>query len=146
MRGDPHVEEVAGGLGLLGGRMLSPSKSAYHRAYPSNIVLFNASIADDEGRLLWWGDLDLTRDESKLVDLAQKLERRLHILFEGDGGWLDRRRIAIEAAAIVVDADGSVRLTHRFGIERDREGRIVHTRPAQDDADKAKSASEGDAG
>jgi hypothetical protein len=81
---------------------------------------------------MWWGDLDLTRDEAKLIELAKVLERRLHLLFEGDVHFLDP--IPVEAAAAVIEADGSVRLTYRWGIERDATGRIVRPAPPEPDA------------
>lgn len=131
MRGDRIVEEVAAGLGLPNGRLISQSKSGYHRLYPRSFAMFNASIADDAGKLLWWGDLDLTVDEAKLVELAQALGQRLHLLFEGSTHFKDP--LPVEAAAVVIEADGSVVLSDRFLAVRDANGRIVREPRPRDD-------------
>jgi len=133
MRGDPEVEEMAARVGLPNGRLISRSKSGYRDLYPDNFVLFNGTIADDAGHPLWWGDLDLTRDEAKLVELATALGQRLHLLFESDARFNDP--VANAAAAVVIEPDGTVALTYRWGIERDGEGRIVRPRrpdPSED--------------
>jgi hypothetical protein len=88
---------------------------------------------------LWWGDLDLTRDEAPLVQLAKVIERRLHLLFEADVHFLDP--IPVEAAAVVIEPDGSVRLTYRWGIKRDAAGRMV--RPAPPEAEDIPAADGG---
>ena len=123
VRGDPKVEWLAAGLGLVNGRLISESKTEYHRLYPRSFAMFNASIADDAGKLLWWGDLDLTVDEAKLVELARSLGRRLHLLFEGSTHFQDP--LPVEAAAVIIEADGSVVLSDRFSVDRDRDGHIV---------------------
>jgi hypothetical protein len=131
VRGDPKVEEVAAGLGLPNGRLISSSKTGYHDLYPRNFAMFNASIADDAGKLLWWGDLDLTVDEAKLVGLAQTLGQRLHLLFEGSTHFQDP--LPVEAAAIVIEPDASVVLSERFLAVRDADGLIVHEARPEDD-------------
>jgi hypothetical protein len=127
MNGDPAVEPVAARIGLPNSRLISWSKSGYHRAHPGNFVLFNCSIADDAGKRLWWGDLDLTREEEMLIELARALDRRLHILFESDT-WAEP--MPIEHAAVVFQPDGGVVLTYRWGIRRDAAGRIARPESA----------------
>jgi|ERR1044071_5158026 hypothetical protein len=123
---DPRVEATAAPLGLPTGRLISWSKSGYRELHPHSFVLFNASIVDDAGALLWWGDIDLTYDEAKLSDLARALDQRLHLLLEADGRFI--HPIPINLAVAVFEADGRVVVTSRFPVERDAEGQIV--RPA----------------
>lgn len=139
MNGDPRVAKIAGDLGLHHGRRISPSKSGYRSLFPGNFVIFNATIADDDGHRLWAGDLDLTRDEEKLVAFAQALGQRLYVLFEGDA-WSDEG-IGVDVAAIVIFEDGGVSLTYRYGIERNVEGRIVRPAPqTEPDAESSTDA------
>jgi hypothetical protein len=64
-----RVRELAAELGLPWGRMITESKSWYGRAHPEHLAVFNATVADEAGTDLWWGDLDLTLDEPKLAAL-----------------------------------------------------------------------------
>jgi hypothetical protein len=85
-----HVAAAAARLGLHHGRMISGSKTGYRRAYPDNVVVFNAALADAGGRDLWRGDLDLTLDEPKLVALAADLGTTIHVLYESDARLIGR--------------------------------------------------------
>lgn len=71
---------------LLGhcGRMIAGSKSGYRKAFPKNFVLFNANIVLEGWGKVWYGDLDLTRDEALLVRLAELTKRELYVLHEMD--------------------------------------------------------------
>lgn len=120
--GDKGVSEAAAEAGLPNGRMISHSKSWYRGEHPRNVPVFNGTIALDDGRGVWWGDLDLTIDEPRLVDLARRLGCRLHVLFEGDT-WPE---IRIEDAVMVVEPTGEVAIRSPY-LERDGEGRVVRT-------------------
>jgi hypothetical protein len=138
VRGDPEVEKVAASVGLTNGRLITFSKSRYRDTYPDHFVLFNATIANGEGRRLWWGDIDATLDEEKLSALARALEERLFVLFEHDA-----QLVTIEApwqtAALVAEPAGEIALTCRWGIVREGEtGRIVRP-PRTDDGHEART-------
>jgi hypothetical protein len=126
MRGDPKVEKVAASVGLSNARLVSWSKSAYSRAFPNHFTLFNASIMDIDGRMLWWGDIDATIDEEKLAALARRLETRLFVFFEGDARLVPQ--LGIRNAALIVEPSGEVVLTERWGISREGD-RIVRPVP-----------------
>jgi hypothetical protein len=54
------------------GRMIAGSKSDYRKAHPSSATVFNANVVTQDGKI-WYGDLDLARDECKLVELARRI-------------------------------------------------------------------------
>lgn len=67
------------------GRLISGSKSGYREKYPENEVYFNANIFVLGIGKIWYGDLDLTRDEEKLKEWANELGDDFYILREFDG-------------------------------------------------------------
>jgi hypothetical protein len=71
--------------GLMTGRLIGYSKSAYREQHPENEVYFNCNIFIlGEGKI-WYGDLDVTRDEETLKAIAGDLGKPLYILRESDG-------------------------------------------------------------
>lgn len=79
------MKEIFKENGLSHGRMISATKSMYKKAHPNNEVYFNANIfVLGEGRV-WYGDLDLDKDISKLESTAKSIEKDLYILKEKDG-------------------------------------------------------------
>jgi predicted Zn-dependent protease with MMP-like domain len=47
---DAGIRDATAKVGLHHGRMISGSKSGYRRAYPDHVVVFNAALADADGR------------------------------------------------------------------------------------------------
>ena len=71
--------------GLIQGRLISSSKSAYREMNPDNEVYFNANIfVLGEGKI-WYGDIDITKDGEKLKEIAKEIGRDLFVLREMDG-------------------------------------------------------------
>lgn len=64
------------------GRMLSGSKGAYANAHPTHRVFFNGNVYDGSGRKLWYGDVDLTKDDKVLHGLASELGTVLYVTRE----------------------------------------------------------------
>jgi hypothetical protein len=132
---DPdHVHELAAELGLPSGRMITGSKSGYSRAHPDHLAVFNATIADEAGTDLWWGDLDLTLDEPKLAALAATLDLVLFVFYEGDVvgrelyGWALDPASAVARFTPIGEVLG---LGPSEGTpERDQRGRLVRRRTA----------------
>lgn len=108
--------------------MVGPSKSGYHRLHPDHAVVFNATIADEDGNRLWWGDVDLTDDEATLLELAQRVEIDLYLYFEGDSRRGFVKTIQRSTAVVVARADGEILLGDRALLTRDAQGRIVYDR------------------
>lgn len=86
--------------GFYCGRMISASKSSYHKKYPNNEIYFNGNIFIIEEQKIqhgfdetscnllikiFYGDLDATRDIKKLQKIANKLKSDFYILREYDG-------------------------------------------------------------
>lgn len=71
--------------GLHLARMISWSKSSYREANPENEVYFNANIfVLGEGKV-WFGDIDVTKDQETLQKIASEIGKDLFILRELDG-------------------------------------------------------------
>lgn len=68
-----------------GGAMISASKGDYLNRYPKHIVVFNSNIVTEDGEKIWFGDIDITLDEQKLVDLSNELNKSIYVLKEMDG-------------------------------------------------------------
>jgi hypothetical protein len=106
--------------------MISLSKSGYSHLHPDNAAIFNATVADAEGQRLWWGDLDLTRDEKSLVTLARRIGINLFVYYEGDSRFVER--IDPGTAVAVAHPDGRLTLGDRTPLTRNGRGRIVRDR------------------
>lgn len=74
---------------MVSGRMISASKSGYRERYPENEVYFNANVFIlGEGKV-FYGDLDITRDQESLQNIAKTIGKDLYILRELDGRFSD---------------------------------------------------------
>lgn len=91
---------------LYMGRMISGSKSGYSRKYPDHLVLFNANIFSEDGNKVWFGDLDLTLDSKKLIDIHLELDVNLYVLREMDGRFDNEKNPNFKKDAIWNAEDG----------------------------------------
>jgi len=91
------------------GRMISGSKSGYHKNYPNHLVIFNANVCTDKNKI-WYGDLDLTLDKDKLSSLAVALDQDMYVLYEMDGRFENENSPIIKSAAVIFKADGTCEL------------------------------------
>jgi hypothetical protein len=83
------LNDISEKIGLTG-RMISGSKSMYYNTFPDNLIVFNANIfikgsLFKKGEKIWFGDLDLTQDSNKLIEIANKYNTVLYVLKEMDG-------------------------------------------------------------
>jgi len=88
------VETVLGNVG----KMLSGSKSDYSNRHPKNIVFFNGNIFDKDGVKLWYGDIDLTKDASKLEQIAHLLDESIYVTAELPFRWEEQTTAHLEEA------------------------------------------------
>jgi hypothetical protein len=65
--------------------MISASKTGYCPKHPDRFPVFNANVCVEPAQKVWFGDLDLTTDEPKLVALARVLDLKIYVLYERDG-------------------------------------------------------------
>lgn len=104
------------------GRMISLSKSGYHRLFPERFPVFNANVCLRAGKV-WHGDLDLTLDERRLQRLARKVGQTVFVLSEFDGRFNNEGEPLLEQAVFSVTSCGHSRFeTSR--IERSADGRL----------------------
>jgi len=86
------------------GRMISASKSAYDRAHPKNVVVFNANVCTRSHGKIWFGDLDVTKDEQTLQKLAAALGEDVFVLREHDARFETEANPQFERARAVATA------------------------------------------
>lgn len=79
------------------GRMLSHSKSTYMDNNPNSTVFFNGNVYGADGRKLWFGDVDLTKQRDALRQLAMKLGERLYVTRESPYRFIEVTRQILEA-------------------------------------------------
>jgi hypothetical protein len=65
--------------------MISASKLGYRQRNQNNIVVFNARISLLGEGIIWWGDLDITKEEESLKRVAKEIGKPLYVLYESDG-------------------------------------------------------------
>lgn len=93
------------------GRMVGLSKPHYDARHPDHVTVFNANICLDHGKV-WWGDLDLTLDEPRLVELAARIGETVHVLHERDGRFEHEHKPLLGHAVYSVTPDGRTRYQH----------------------------------
>lgn len=100
---------------LYCGRLLSGSKSGYSQAHPNNKALFNANIVIESKGKIWYGDIDLTTESDKLIEIAKELNENLYVLYEMDCRF-DAENWPIEKhkqrAMAVISPDGKVEIRY----------------------------------
>jgi hypothetical protein len=109
------------------GRMISLSKSGYSKERPDHVPVFNGNVCLVGGKV-WWGDLDLTLDEPKLVDLARRVGQTVYVLYEGDGRFDHAERPLLADAVYSVCQCGHCDFEYR-SIERARDGALRRRPP-----------------
>lgn len=65
------------------GRLISSSKTMYLIRFPESRPVFNANIIVN-GIKVWYGDIDLEKDEHELKNAAERIGENLYILREHD--------------------------------------------------------------
>lgn len=80
------------------GKMISHSKSGYRRENPESVAVFNSNMLaeDSTGNLekIWWGDIDVTKEEDSIKSVARELGKKIWILpesaaFDGEKPQMD---------------------------------------------------------
>ena len=78
------------------GRMLSGSKSSYSDRHPKNVVFFNGNIYDKDGKKLWYGDVNLTKDKARLEQIAHMLDEPIYVTREQPFRWEEQTTESLE--------------------------------------------------
>ena len=92
------------------GKMIAASKTGYWRQHPDNLPVFNANLCTRERGKVWFGDLDLTRDEPKLAELARALGEPVYVLYERAARFGNEETPTLDEAVVMVAPDGRVEL------------------------------------
>src|SRR5665647_2044461 len=79
-----ELSAVFNHAGISVGRCFG-STSGYRRLFPKHVFIPNANVFCRQHGKIWWGDLDLQRDQPALEKVARKLRCRLYVLRESDG-------------------------------------------------------------
>lgn len=91
------------------GRIISMSKSGYREKNPKNAAIFNANIVVTlrglkEFEKVWYGDIDITKDEDALREIAKQSGLELYVLFEMDARFDQEENPNIGSYAFKSDA------------------------------------------
>jgi hypothetical protein len=100
---DETAERILGPVG----RMITFSKTSYWRKHPTHVLVFNGNVCTEARGKIWFGDLDLTRDEPLLVELARALGEAVYVLFERDARFATEDAPALRGHVLKVEPDGS---------------------------------------
>ena len=78
--------------GFYEARMISSSKSFYHKEHLDDLVIFNANIFIKDIGKVWYGDLNITEDYLILKSIAESLNTTFYILSEMDGRFGEEKK------------------------------------------------------
>jgi hypothetical protein len=120
-----HAAAIAACLGPPG-RLVGMSKTGYREQHPDHLAVFNTNVCFAAGKV-WWGDVDLTLDESKLVRLAAQTDETVYLLYERDGRFANEEAPLLAQAVYSVTPNGHIRLDHAH-VERRADG-VLYARP-----------------
>jgi hypothetical protein len=109
------------------GRMIFFSKSRFGENHPDHVPVFNGNVCFVGGKV-WWGDIDLTIDEPKLVDLARRVGQTVYVLYEHDARFDHEQRALLADAVYSVAPSGHYDFQHEY-IERARDGALRRRPP-----------------
>jgi hypothetical protein len=105
------------------GRMISQSKNNYREQHPRNLVVFNANVCLSPGGKIWHGDLDLTVEESQVVDLARRTGAIVYVLDERAGRFENEQSPLIAEAVYSVTPSGHTMFPAAY-VERGADGAL----------------------
>lgn len=106
MERDDILKTVSEILGPAG-RMIAGSKSWYYKTYPMNIPVFNANICIASGKI-WFGDIDLTFDKTKLMQIANTIGESVYVLRESDGRFENEDNPKLNNAIAVIHTNNTI--------------------------------------
>jgi hypothetical protein len=112
------------------GAMLARSKTGFREQYPDDVVVFNANVVvASVGKVVWQGDLSLTRDHQRLSELATVVGATVYLLFERDGRFENAEHPLVGNAVAMFEPDGQILLDPKVATWLD--GEIVWTHPGR---------------
>jgi hypothetical protein len=106
--------------------MISGSKTAYRDRYPDHLPVFNANVCLGPAKI-WHGDLDLTTDEPKVLELASRTGEIAYVLYEHDGRFQQEHQPLVARAVYSAAPTGHTMFDPREA-ERRADGQL-YVRP-----------------
>lgn len=64
----------------LSGKSITMDPKSYRATYPNKTIVFKGNIVTKNGTLLWFGDLNITDEEEKLMNLSDEIGTSIYIL------------------------------------------------------------------
>jgi hypothetical protein len=95
------------------GKLISYSKSAYCQRNPDNLVVFNSNVCTQSEKI-WFGDLDITLEKEKLIELSKALNETIYVLSEMDGRFENEKSPKIERAKVSIFPNGEIKLKEEY--------------------------------
>jgi hypothetical protein len=123
---DKYEEAILETLGFPG-RMISASKTGFVKQHPTHMPVFNANVCLNDGKI-WWGDLDLTVDEPKLVEFAALIGETVYVLSELSARFTNEARPLLEEALYLATPAADNWFDERT-IERANDGTLRRRKP-----------------
>ena len=93
--------------------MISSSKYGYCQEHPNNLAVFNANVCIDEGKI-WYGDIDVTKSQEKIQELANIINKKVYILFEMDARFETELNPSLDSAAVVFSPNEEPQIAERI--------------------------------
>lgn len=118
-----NKEQKASSILGANGKMISASKSGYRQNNPENLSIFNANLCTKNEKI-WWGDMDVTREQHIIGDLAYILGEDLYILYEMDGRFENEDKPIINRYAVKFFYDGGCELSNSLSQSYDQHLRL----------------------
>lgn len=81
--------------------------------YPENLVVFNANLCTRDKKI-WYGDLDLTLDRNKLLELAVEMDDDIYVLYEMDARFENEKNFKVENAVAVFTRMGKAEVGEKY--------------------------------
>lgn len=95
------------------GKMLSNSKSGYSEKYPTHATFYNGNLFTNDKKI-WFGDIDVTIDLPKLIEVAKILKTFIYVLKEMDGRFENEENPDITKAIFTIQPNGAASLNQKF--------------------------------
>lgn len=103
------ITEELGEIGTL----ITFSKSEYIRRNPKNIVVFNSNIIINNEKY-WYGDIDISLNKHKLINLSKIFNETIYILYEKDCRYETEHNPNINNYVIKFEPNGDYKLHNRL--------------------------------
>jgi hypothetical protein len=87
-----EIEKIFHDHGFMYGRMISGSKSGYRERHPKNDVIFNARIFTPKHGNVFWGDLDITLDNTALQEVCEKIGEEMIVTTESVSWYAEDKK------------------------------------------------------